>query len=57
MEKFFSNVLKLSENQARFCEETLTKKDLYNSLESMPNCKYPGNGALTKDFMKRFGTN
>ena len=54
MEKFFSNVLKLPENQARFCEETLTEKDLYNSLESMPNCKYPGNGGLTKGFYETF---
>ena len=35
VENFFSDVLKLSENQARFCEKTLTEKDLYNSLKSM----------------------
>ena len=34
MENFFSNVdiPKLSENQAKNCEENLTEKDLYDGL-------------------------
>ena len=50
MENFFSNVdiPKLSENQAKNCEENLTEKDLYNSLKSMQSKKSPGNGGLTK---------
>ena len=44
MEKFFSDVdiPELSENQAKLCEENLTKKDLYNSydLYNLYNKKY-----------------
>ena len=49
-ENFFSNfdIPKLSENQAKNCEENLTEKDLYNSLKSMQSKKSPGNDGLTK---------
>ena len=50
METFFSDVdiLKLSENLAKLCEENLTEKDLHNSLKSMQSDKSPGNDGLTK---------
>ena len=50
MEKFQRNINipKVSENKAKFCEEDLTKKNLYNSLKSMQNDKSPGNKRLTK---------
>ena len=58
MKTFFSEVYipKLSENQAKLCEEDLTKKDLYlnNSLKSMQNDKSPGNDALTKKIYETF---
>ena len=58
MENSFSdvNIPKLSENQAKFCEESLTEKDLYNSLENMQSDKSPGNVGLTKEFYKMFWT-
>ena len=47
IENVFSDVdvTKLSENQAKICEEDLTKKD---SLKTMQNDKPPGNNGLTK---------
>ena len=50
IENFFhdADIPKLSENQARHCEENLTEKDLYNSLKSMQSDKSPGNDGLTK---------
>ena len=48
------NVPKLSEDQAKLCEEDLTGKDLYNSLRSMQNDKSPGNDGLTKEFYETF---
>ena len=48
------DVLKLSEDQVKLCEEDLTKKDLYKSLKSMQNDKSPGNDGLTKEFYKTF---
>ena len=50
METFFSDpdILKLSENQEKLCEENLTEKDLYNSLKSMKSDKSPSNDGLTK---------
>ena len=58
MENFFSDVdiPKLSENQAKLCEEYLTKKDLYNSLKSMQIDKSPGNDGLTKEVNEKFWT-
>ena len=48
METFFSyvDIPKLSENQAKLCEENLTGKDLYNSLKNMQSDKSPGNDGL-----------
>ena len=56
MEKFFSDVdiPKLSENQAKLCEENLTKKDLYNSFKSMQSNKSPCNDGLTKEFYETY---
>ena len=51
------DVPNLSEDQVKLCEKDLTKKDLYKPLRSMQNDKSPGNAGLTKEFMKRFGTN
>ena len=50
MENFFSDVdiPKLSENQAKLCEENLTKKDLYNSFKSMQSNKSPCNEWINK---------
>ena len=58
MENFFSDVdiPKLSENQVKLCEETLTEKNLYNSLKSMQSDKSQGNDGLTKEFYKAFWT-
>ena len=55
---FFSdiNILKLSENQAKLCEENLTEKDLYNSLKAMQSDKSPGDDKLTKEFYETFWT-
>ena len=49
----FQNSLKIKQN---FCEENLTKKDLYNSLENMQNDKFPGKDGLTKEFHEAFWT-
>ena len=60
MGKFFSDadIPKLSETQAKLCEEGLNEKDLYNSVKSMQSDKSPGNNRLTKEFHeKSFGTN
>ena len=59
MGKFFKcpDIAKLSENQAKLCEEDLTEKDLCNSLKSMQSDKSPGNDGLKKNFIKRFGMN
>ena len=46
------DVLKISEDQVKLCEEDLTKKDLYKSLRSMQNDKSPSNDGLTKEFYK-----
>ena len=58
MENFFSDVdiPKLSENQVKLCEETLTEKNLYNSLKSMQSDKSQGNDGLNKKFYKAFWT-
>ena len=58
MENFFSDVdiSKLSENQAKRCEENLTEKDLHNSLKSMQSNKSPVNDGLTKEFYGTFWT-
>ena len=40
------NIQKLPEDKSKLCEEDLTEKDLYDSLQS----KSPGNDGLTKDF-------
>ena len=47
MENFFSDVdiSKLSEYQAKLCEENLTEKDLYDCLKSMQSDKSPGSTA------------
>ena len=52
MGNFFSgaDIPKLSENQAKFCEEDLTEKDLYNYLKCTQKGKYRGNDGLTKKF-------
>ena len=57
MENFFSDVdiLKLSENQEKNCEQYLTVKDLYNSLKSMESDKSLRNDELTK-FYETFWT-
>ena len=55
--KDFLNVIdvpKLSEDQVKFCEEDLTKKDLYKCLRSMQNEKSPGNEGLTTEFYETF---
>ena len=58
MEKFSSDVdiSKLSQNQAKLCEENLTEKDLYSSLKSMLIDKSPGNDGLTKELYETFWT-
>ena len=44
----------LSEDKAKFYEEDLTKKYLYDSLKSMQNDKSLGNDGLTKEFYEKF---
>ena len=44
----------LSEDKAKFCEEDLTKKYLYDSLKSMQNDQSLGNDGLTKEFYEKF---
>ena len=58
MENFFSDVdiPKLSQNQAKLCEENLTETDLYNSLKSMQSDESPGNNGLTKKFYETYWT-
>ena len=58
IENFFhdADIPKLSENQARHCEENLTEKDLYNSLKSMQCDKSAVNDGLTKEFHETFWT-
>ena len=43
-----TNIPKLCEDKANFCEEDLIENDLYDSLKSMENDKSPGNEGLTK---------
>ena len=56
METFFSDddIPKFSEDQAKLCEENLTKKDFYNSLKRMQSDKSPGNDGLTKEVYETF---
>ena len=58
MENFLTEVSiqKLFENQEKLCEESLTEKDLYNSLKSMQSNNSPGNDGLTKEFYETFWT-
>ena len=57
MKNIFSDahIQKLTENQAKLCEEDWTKKYLYNSQKSMPYGKSSGNVESKKKLMKRFG--
>ena len=57
MKNIFSvaHIQKLTENQAKLCEEDWTKKYLYNSLKSMPYGNSSGNVESKKKLMKRFG--
>ena len=48
------NIPKLSEDKLKFFEKDLTEKDLYDSLKSMQNYKFPSNDGLTKEFHETF---
>ena len=50
MKKFFSaiDIPKLSENQAKLCEEVLTKNNSCNSLKNIQNDNSPGNHVFLK---------
>ena len=52
MKNIFSDahIQKLTENQAKLCEEDWTKKYLYNSLKSMPYGKSSGNVESKKNW-------
>ena len=55
--KFFLrhlNVSNVPEDKSKLCEGNLTEKDLYDSLKSMQNDKYPGNDSVTKEFCETF---
>ena len=45
---------KLSENQAKVCEEDLIEKDLNICLKSIQNDKSPSNDGLTMEFYQTF---
>ena len=54
---FLSGVSKfpqLSTEQSLECEKSITEKELYEALKSMPNDKSPGNDGCTKEFFKTF---
>ena len=45
---------KLSTDQIILCDIVLTEKDLYDSMKSMENDKFPGNHGLTTEFYVTF---
>ena len=57
METFFSDfdIPKFSENQAKLCEENLTKKDLYNSFKNIQSDKSPFYETFCNELKKIFG--
>ena len=53
----FLNILdipKLSTDQIILCDIELTEKDLYDSMKSIENDKYPGNDGLNREFYVTF---
>ena len=48
------DVARLFEDQVKLCKEDLTERDLYKSLKSMQNHKYPSKDGLIKEFHETF---
>ena len=49
-----SNFPQLFTGQSLKCEKSITEKELFEALKSMPNDKSPGNDGLTKESFKTF---
>ena len=48
------NIPKLTESERDSCEVRLTKKEIWEALNSMANKKSPGSDGLSKQFMYAF---
>ncbi len=49
-----SNMKKLTQDEARFCEQPITENEILNSLKNLHNQKTPGTDGLPADFYKFF---
>ena len=49
-----SNFPQLFTGQSLKWEKSITEKELFEALKSMPNDKSPGNDGLTKEFFETF---